>query len=128
MGQTFNFSEETNIKLDYINIPVLAKYYFNESLSLHAGPQIGFLISAEEEYEYSESGGGQSVSESETIDAKDFYSSIDLGLALGAEYELDMGVFFGARYTLGLSNIIDTEEDDFSVQNNVIQVSVGYKF
>ncbi|RZJ55928.1 MAG: PorT family protein, partial [Flavobacterium sp.] len=32
--------------LSYLNVPIMAKYYVIEKLSLEAGPQIGFLLSA----------------------------------------------------------------------------------
>ena len=35
-----------DVKLDYINIPVMAKYYVANTFSLEFGPQIGFLVSA----------------------------------------------------------------------------------
>lgn len=122
-------SEETDggitvtskLKLDYINIPIMAKYYVTEGLALEAGPQVGFLASANSEVEF----GG----ETEETDISDFTSGLDLGVGAGASYRLDMGVFFGARYVLGLSNINDYDgSDDVKQQNNVIQVSVGYSF
>ncbi|MAZ72452.1 MAG: hypothetical protein CMC70_04830 [Flavobacteriaceae bacterium] len=124
-------------KLDYINLPIMAKYYVTEGLALEAGPQIGFLVSANAETELDISG----IDDPEFIefiedefgvgdqDISDGTSGIDFGLGLGASYRLDMGVFFGARYTLGLSNINDFEgSDNFKQQNNVFQVSVGYLF
>ncbi len=36
---------------NYINLPVLAKYYIFEDFSIEAGPQIGFLLNAEHEVE-----------------------------------------------------------------------------
>jgi len=144
-GFEVSISEENRLKLDYLNIPILAKYYLTDGLSIYAGPQVGFLISAETEFDISASQGVETFSENETIDVKSLYSTIDFGLTAGVEYELDMGIFFGARYYFGLSNIVDTEaaiEDldleyfndflvttsDLSIQNNVIQLSVGYKF
>lgn len=107
---------EEDLKLDYINIPIMAKYYVMEGLSLEAGPQIGFLMSAKFGSE----------------DVKDGYKSIDFGLAAGVGYELPMGVFFQARYNAGLANIADTSSDegegDFKMTNGVFQISVGYKF
>src|SRR5690606_31086389 len=32
---------------DYINIPIMAKYYFVEGFSIEAGPQVGFLMKSE---------------------------------------------------------------------------------
>ncbi|PVW15684.1 porin family protein [Marixanthomonas spongiae] len=123
LGETI--SAKAEMKLDYINIPILAKYYVAEGFSIEAGPQVGFLVSANGEYEVS--GGGQSESEEEDI--SDFVSGVDFGIGAGVGYRLPMGVFFQARYTLGLSNINDGEgSDDFKNQNNVIQLSVGYSF
>ena len=105
------------IKLDYISLPIMAKYKVAEGFSLEAGPQIGFLLSAKAE------GGGESV------DVKDFVKGLDLGVGVGAGYTLDSGLNFAARYSLGLSNINDGEgSDDFKNQNNVFQISVGYFF
>lgn len=119
-GEDFGVSYEGTSKLDYINIPIMAKYYLFEGFSLHAGPQVGFNISAKGE---SEVGG-----ETEEGDIEDV-SAIDFGVAGGAEYELPMGLFFQARYYTGLSNTYDGEgSDDYKASNNVISVSVGYKF
>ncbi len=104
---SFNFS--------YINIPVMAKYYVTEGLSLEFGPQVGILVSAETE------------AEGTTSDIKDYITSSDFGLNFGMGYKLESGVNFSARYNLGLSNIDDTESTD-EVQNAVFQLSIGYFF
>jgi len=43
-GQLVNI--ETKLRLNYINIPILAKYYLTKGLSVEAGPQLGILIDA----------------------------------------------------------------------------------
>ena len=104
---------EVENKFDYLNIPIMAKYYLMEGLSIEAGPQVGFLMSAKAEDE----------------DIKDGFKSIDFALNGGVAYDLPMGVFFQARYSAGLNNIYDGEgSDDYKITNNVISVSVGYKF
>lgn len=112
---------DSKTKLNYINFPIMAKYYVIEGLSIEAGPQVGFLMSADEEGE----------------DAKDYYKSIDFGIAGGLAYDLDMGVFFQARYYAGLSKVSEdltttvgsvTTTYSPKVTNNVLSVSVGYKF
>jgi hypothetical protein len=41
------FSVDNNItRLNYLNIPLMGKYYVTKKLSLEAGPQVGFLLSA----------------------------------------------------------------------------------
>lgn len=126
--------EETKTKLDYLTLPIMAKYYIVEGFSVEAGPQIGFLLNAENENEYS--AGGET--ETETVDVKDNFKSVDFGFNVGAGYELPMGLFFNARYNMGLSKIgeeysetvggttITVEAPD--VRNSVFQLSVGYKF
>jgi hypothetical protein len=127
----FNVREDGTIKLDYINLPIMAKYYVAEGFSLEAGPQIGFLMNSEAEVDLTVSGDG--VSESITIseDLKDHVKGIDFGFNFGLGYKLENGLNFDARYNLGLSDGNDDPEffeSDDAFKNSVIQVSVGYFF
>ena len=87
---------EIKFKLDYLNLPVMAKYYVAEGFSLEVGPQIGFLLSADAE------GGGIS------IDIKDVMKDIDFGLNFGVGYRMENGLNFSGRYYVGISNIFDS--------------------
>lgn len=116
------FSNKSTLKLDYIQVPVMAKYYVVEGLALEAGPQIAFLAKSTADIESSV--GGTTV---ETDGDIDDISKIDFGIGVGASYRLDMGVFFNARYNFGLSNINDNS-DNFKNQNRVFQLSAGYSF
>ncbi len=98
-----------DLQLDYINVPVLAKFYVAEGFSIEAGPQIGFLMSADADGE----------------DVKDFFKSTDFSGAIGLGYKMETGLNFAARYNLGLGSI---GENDVDWKNNVIQLSVGYNF
>ena len=112
---------EETLKLDYFNLPLMAKFYVAEGFSLEAGPQIGFLLSAK--YDWEEDG------ESGSEDIKDDVKGIDFGLNLGVGYKTESGLNFGARYNLGLSDINDMDDDgDFSIKNSVIQAYVGFFF
>ncbi|MGO3183743.1 MAG: porin family protein [Aequorivita sp.] len=112
---------DNDIKLDYIRIPLLAKFYIIEGLSAEAGPVFGFLVSADKE----------SHNEDTPIvfDPKDDYKSFDTALGIGASYRLNMGVFFSMRYNKGLLNVnedrVDTSHKNHS---NVFQISAGYFF
>lgn len=114
-------------KYDYINIPIMAKYYVIDNLAVEAGPYVGFLMKAENELS------GSTLSFSG--DVKDEMKSVDFGLGFGASYSLDNGFFAGARYSLGLSKIGEKNDDvevsmglGEDIKNSVIQISVGYKF
>lgn len=119
------------LKLDYINIPIMAKYYIMEGLSVEAGPQFGLLLSAKNEYEESGFEGDQSGD----FDVKDFYKTLDISFGFGSSYRLNNGVFFSARYVIGLTDITD-DNDDFGIldidgykqRNSVIQLSAGFSF
>ena len=119
------FSSENSLVTNYIQIPVMAKYYVTEGLSLEAGPQIGFLMSANSEGSSTFDGETESYDE----DVKELFNSLDFGLNIGAGYKLDSGLNFALRYNLGLSNIADgADDEDFSVTNRVLQLSVGFTF
>lgn len=99
-----------DFRLDYINVPVLAKFMVAGGLSVEAGPQIGFLTSAKLE--------GENI--------KEFVKSNDLTGLLGLGYKLGDNLNFAARYNFGLSNIADNLDAD--LKNGVFQLSIGYMF
>ena len=101
--------------VDYINIPVMAKFYVIEKLSIEAGPQVGFLVSAKAK---PDSG--------DDIDIKDELKSTDFGINAGASYNFTENLSAGLRYNLGLSQVVDADGAD--IKNNVFSLSVGYKF
>jgi len=134
MGYISTASLTVDDKLMYIYMPVLMKYYVNENLSFHFGPQIGFLMSAKYDFE-SESkmvdSNGAVVYESSDsgndVDVKDDVNSTDLGIVFGVGYKLENGLFFDARYNLGLSNIAK-DESSTDAKNTAIQIGVGFFF
>jgi hypothetical protein len=107
---------EVSYVIDYLSIPVMAKYYVAEGFSLELGPQIGFLLSSKMKVD------------DESEDFKDETESMDFGLGLGAGYKMENGLFLDARYVLGMSNVAKDMEADETIKNNVLQFSVGYKF
>ncbi|RYJ37701.1 OMP_b-brl_2 multi-domain protein [Flavobacterium anhuiense] len=117
------YKTKTCFNLDYINVPVMFKYFAAEKFFIEAGPQIGFLTSAKARVKIDE------LNIDNKEDIKDNFESIDFGLNFGAGYEFTENIFASARYNLGLSNIAKTEADDDSkVHNGVFSLSVGYKF
>lgn len=114
---------EGTFKLDYLNIPLMAKFYVGEGFSLEAGPQVGFLMSAKDEYDFT-----GTAFKSEEEDIKEFVKDIDFGINVGVDYKLEGGLNFGARYNLGLSDANDSGDDSFTLKNSVIQAYVGYFF
>ncbi len=112
---------ETETKLNYINIPVMAGYQVMEGLSLHTGPQLGILLSAEDE---------------DGNDMKDGAKTTDVAWAVGGSYRLN-NLSFDIRYNMGLTTTQEDDEyeedgemvtEEYDVKNSVIQFSVGYNF
>ena len=109
------------LKLDYINVPVMAKIKVIDELYIQAGPQVGFLLSAKDEF--------KSTNDSGEEDIKGDLNTIDFGANLGLGYQLESGLNFGARYNLGFSNINNGGgSSDFKKHNGVFQFSVGFRF
>ncbi|WP_010421878.1 porin family protein [Anaerophaga thermohalophila] len=124
-GITYNYEEESKVKLNYLDIPLMLKINLGSGFNLQAGPQIGLLLSAEEEFEYTASGGDMNESESETTDIKDDLKGMNFGLNVGAGYDFgSLGV--DIRYSLGLSNIADYDDGD--LKSNAFQIGVSYAF
>lgn len=98
-----------NIKLSYINVPLLGQYMFGPGFRLETGPQLGFLA-------------GAKVGDSE---ANDDFKTFDLSWAFGVGYITTSGFGLDARYNLGLT---DTRENNTNVKNSVWQLGVFYQF
>ena len=98
------------MKLDYINVPILANYYVIPGLAIKAGIQPGFLMSAKDN-------DGNSF--------KDEMKKVDISIPLGASYEFENFVI-DARYNLGLTK--GNKNGDKSRKNSVLMFTVGYKF
>lgn len=116
-----NDNSSLKVDLEYINVPIMAKYYVADGFNIQAGPQFGFITKAETK--------GELLGVTATGDVKDDTESFDFGVNFGLGYELPAGLFFDARYNLGLSKInkesVSWIEDG---KNSVFQISVGYKF
>lgn len=119
--QGTKFSSEgydVKFKLDYLNVPVMAKFKLSEEFMVEAGPQVGVLLSAKEEFE--------SSMDSFEDDAKEDYKNIDFGANVGVAYQFENGLNLGARYNFGLSKV--DENPDENKKNGVFQFSVGFRF
>lgn len=110
----YNSTTET-LKLDYINIPILANVYVVKGLAVKLGIQPGFNVNSS----YKVKSGETSVSTD--VDSKTFDFSIPVGLS----YELPtVPLVIDARYNWGLTKVAD----DSDSKNSVFQITLGYKF
>ena len=122
-------TQELTANLNYLDIPVLAKFSIpiapTASYHVVAGPQMSFKLG-----EKFESDGNEIESDEDDFKGNEFSLVFGLGVEMNA---LISSVAIDIRYALGLSDIsesytIGTEEFDTSDKNRVIQVLVGIGF
>ena len=108
-------SKTVTYNTNYINVPVIFKYYVSPAFSIDLGPQVGFNVYSKYSIE----------DVKEAVDLKDGTKSVDFGVGLGGTYNLTDNAFVQARYTLGLTKVF---EGDGDCKNGNIQIAFGMKF
>ena len=108
--------EDLNLKLNYINIPLLLQYNFNNGFRLQGGPQVGFLT-----------GVADKVGDVELNSvSSDNYKTIDFSVPVGVSYLSDSGLGVDARYNIGVTNVV--EGSTRNIRNSVFQFGLFYLF
>lgn len=85
--------DNATLDLNYVDVPILLKVKFGDIFSVHAGPQLSYLLSSEYKSDLIE------------IDYEEQIQSFDLGVAAGFELELVAGLSLGARYSFSVQSI-----------------------
>jgi hypothetical protein len=108
------YSEHVN----YLNIPVLAKYTFPYGLFIETGPQLGFKLNAKDK----ENGISTDISPA--------YNSADFSWVVGVGYKIPMSpVAIDVRYNTGIINVANDSYygngyGQYGVRNDVFQVDL----
>ena len=123
-----NSNFKSTIELNYLNIPVMLKYYVIKGLSIQVGPQIGILLKANNKYQDNFLG----YENHESFNLKDYSTGIDTSVNFGLGYQFKDKFYADARYNISYSNVF--KEGDVNhfinndMKNRVFQISVGYFF
>ncbi|UCE42052.1 MAG: PorT family protein [Candidatus Aminicenantes bacterium] len=122
-------SPNTVRALNYIDIPVVAKYHVNERLSVGAGPYLSILTSATDVFK-AEVFNQDDLSFEDNI--KPDLRSLDYGVVFEASISLSnarggKGLVIHTRYQMGLSDILKDNPGD-SIKNSAFQVFVSFPF
>jgi len=108
-GYKFSVEEHTtNVSLNYLNWPLLLIYQPKDFIEFEIGPELGYLISGET-----------------------LLNSFDIGLDIGARFNISPKFNLGARYSQGFAfemNIDESLSDGSSPKyaNSVIQFYLGF--
>ena len=105
---------------NYINVPVMFKFYTIPEFSIDFGPQVGFNV-------YHKIG-VKGIDGS--LDIKESTKPVDFGLGLGGTYEITDNAFVQLRYTLGLTKVFKDEDviGENNAKNGNVQIAFGMKF
>ncbi len=98
--------------LNYVNVPIVLKYYLVQGLNIQAGPQFGFIL---DDDIYAEIG---------DVRIKDNAEKSDISAVVGAGYDFPFGVRLDARYNFGFNEVVK----DSDGKNNVVSLALGYSF
>jgi len=108
-GAEFELGE---FNLDYVNVPILVKYYVAQGLNIQAGPQFGVLVNDETQTVI-----GEVINDIATND-------FDVSGVVGAGYDFPFGIRVSGRYNFGLNDVPETG----SGKNSVVTLAIGYSF
>jgi hypothetical protein len=110
-------------KLNYIQVPILAKIYLFKNFSFELGPSFNFLTmdkaisthadTSNNYYSYNSSG---------------FSKNFEFSGVVGVSYKVKGGIFGSARYVNGFTATIDRSRPFEDVKNNGFQLGVGFLF
>lgn len=113
-------NRELEMKLDYINIPLLIQYMYN-GFRVETGPQIGFLVNAKGDF-----------TTGEVSEIKNNLNQVDFSWDFGTSYLSAVGLGIFARYNLGINNINKnirvTGIANNEMNNRVWQFGLFYQF
>lgn len=121
---------DTKIKMDYLTLPVLAKYKFENGLVLELGPQVSYLMEGQINQIIDKKIGNDVVETSSTriyLNDRDLTKELDFSGVVGVGYELKGGYSINARYTHGF-NDFTKHDDDIKVKNQYFSLTVAIPF
>jgi len=125
-----NSSYKSTITLNYLNIPVMLKYYVLKGLSVQAGPQIGILLKSNNKYQDNFLG----YDNHENYNLSDYTNAFDTSVNLGVGYQFKDKFYVDLRYNISYSDVFKEANSNGNyvinsdMRNRVFQITIGYFF
>lgn len=125
-----NSSYKSTINLNYLNIPVMLKYYVLKGLSVQAGPQIGILLKSNNKYQDNFLG----YDNHENYNLSDYTNAFDTSVNLGLGYQFKDKFYVDLRYNISYSDVFKEANSNGNyvinsdMRNRVFQITIGYFF
>lgn len=108
-----NDKADASVRLNYISMPVLGKYYVIDGLNLQMGASFDYLVHT-----------GAKVND-DKVDLDGQFNRFNIQLLAGLAYDFDFGMVLEGRYRYGLTPLIPEAENVYS---GMLQLSVGWRF
>ncbi len=108
-------------KLDYINVPMMAKWYVTKNLSVLAGPQFGMLF----DHEFQDDRNSFNY---RSDDYSTIYTRFEISYGGGLEWQFENRMSIYARYIEGVTKIDDGVSYLVATKNHTFQFGVAYRF
>jgi len=108
-----------NINMDYIELPLALKFDINISdvhIQPAVAPRVGYAIVT------------QYLLNEEELDFPEDPILLDYGVDFGLDITFLNQFLIGARYSLGLADIYDDDNEDITTSNNGLMISLGVMF
>ncbi|WET02229.1 porin family protein [Flavobacterium sp. YJ01] len=125
-----NSHYKSTIALNYLNIPIMLKYYVAKGFSLQAGPQVGILLKANNKYQDNFLG----YDNHDKMDLKDYSNGVDASVNFGLGYQFQNKFYADVRYNMSYTDVFKdaTSNTNYIIKsdmkNRIFQVTVGYFF
>lgn len=103
-----------NIKLSYLEIPVLLKYYITPNVNIELGPTFSYILSKSPDV----------LEGTSTTIAIGELKGGDIKGTVGISYQTKSGFYASARYNMGFSDLAG----NFPCKVSTVSLSVGYLF
>ncbi|WP_121966609.1 porin family protein [Myroides sp. N17-2] len=110
----FTTSYSGKVNMNYIAIPVMAKYFVTEGFNIQAGPQFSFAVKTEGEVN------------GKTGDIGSLVNKFDLGINAGLGYDFKNNLFIDTRVNFGLIDVF--KDVPVNNKNFAFMIGLGYKF
>ncbi len=128
--ESYVYDLDTKIKTDYLTLPVLAKYKFENGLVVELGPQVSYLLEGQINQIVDKKVGNDVIHTSSTriyLNDVDLVDELDFAGVVGVGYELKGGYSINARYTHGFTDF--TKYDgDIKIKNQYFSLTVAIPF
>jgi hypothetical protein len=103
----WEWKNASTVKLDYIDIPLMANFYVAKGFALKVGLQPGFMVS-------------------DNVNGE--FKSFNLSIPVGLSYEFKNGITLDLRGGYSLTRVDKFDGNDFKYYTDGGSLTIGYKF